>query len=150
MKSSERRNKEMVRYEVFRTEDCQNALDFWSGMPGVHLHTNGEDSVEGIEAYIRRNEGSSFIAWDEDKMVGAIMCGHDGRRGMIYHLAIAPEYRRMGVGKKLMQLSVGKLKEAGIKKCMLLVLKDNELGKSFYPSIGWNEEKMVDLYSKLF
>ena len=136
-------------YRTFTAEDCRKALDFWANAPGVQLHKNGEDTVEGLTAYLKRNPGCSFIAEREGEMVGAILCGHDGRRGIIHHLAVDTRYRRLGIGKKLMRLSLEQLKAEGIKKSLLFVLKENDLGEAFYRSLFWKEEGSVKIYAKV-
>jgi Acetyltransferases len=78
-----------------------------------------------------------------------ILCGHDGRRGLIHHLGVDIRYRRLGIGKKLMQISLGQLKAQGIKKCTLFVLKGNDIGESFYKSLQWKEEDIVKIYAKV-
>lgn len=136
-----------MEYITFQKQHCEEVLKFWSHIPGIHLHDNGEDSVEGIQAYLNRNEGFSFIAKDEGKIVGAIMCGHDGRRGLIHHLAVDTNYRRQGIGTRLLTMALNQLKEAGITKCALFVLKDNQAGEAFYQSQGWKEEDIVKIYA---
>lgn len=136
-------------YRNFYKEDCQQVLDFWSGIPGICLHNNGEDSIDGITAYLERNPSCSYVATINDKIIGAILCGHDGRRGLIHHLGVDIQYRRLGIGKKLMQMSLEQLRTHGIKKCALFVLKDNDIGEAFYKSLQWKEENIVKILAKV-
>ena len=136
-------------YRLFSKEDCGEVLDFWANTAGVRLHKNGEDTVEGISAYLERNPGFSFVALNEDKIVGAILCGHDGRRGIIHHLAVDSRYRKLGIGKKLLRLSLEQLKASNIKKSMLFILKENDIGEAFYRSLYWKEEDSVKVYAKV-
>lgn len=94
-------NLENVTYQPFCKEDCQEVLELWGNTPGIHLHNNGEDSIDGITAYLERNPYFSFIAKCNCKIIGAIMCGHDGRRGFIHHLAVDIQFRKIGIGKTL-------------------------------------------------
>jgi ribosomal protein S18 acetylase RimI-like enzyme len=138
-----------VVYRALNKEDCKDVLSFWSNAPGVRLHKNGEDSVAGISAYLDRNPGFSFIAECDGQIVGAILCGHDGRRGYIHHLAVDSGYRRMGIGKKLLRLSVEQLKASNIKKTVLFLLKENDIGETFYKTLLWKEEDSVKIFAKV-
>lgn len=139
----------MVVYKPFYKDDCKDVLEFWTNIPGIFLHNNGEDSIDGITAFLERNKGFSFIAKYNDKIIGAIMCGHDGRRGLIHHLAVDINHRRLGIGKQLIQMSLDQLKVIGIKKCALFVLKGNDTGETFYKSLQWKEEDIIKVYSKV-
>jgi putative acetyltransferase len=70
-------------------------------------------------------------------LVGAILCGHDGRRGAIHHLAVAPAYRRRGVGSDLLEYCLRRLREAEIPRCNLFLYDDNEVGRRFWERHGW-------------
>ncbi|VBB05691.1 acyl-coa n-acyltransferase [Lucifera butyrica] len=138
-----------VTYYSFRKEDCQEVLNLWLNIPGIHLHSNGEDSIEGIAAYLERNQGCSFVAKYDGKIIGAVMCGHDGRRGFIHHLAVDNKFRRMEIGKTLVQISLEQLRKVSIKKCALFVLKENTEAENFYKSLQWQEEDIVKIYAKI-
>lgn len=138
-----------IEYSLFEKEDCIEVLNFWRNIDGIYLHQNGEDSEEGITAYLDRNPGLSFIAKSEDKIVGAILCGHDGRRGFIHHLAVHQNYRKQNIGNHLMEMSLSKLKEVGIRKCVLFVLKENPEAESFYKHLNWQKETIINMYSQL-
>lgn len=140
---------DIITYQSFFKEDCQEVLDLWSNIPGIHLHNNGEDSIDGITAYLERNPGFSFVAKHNYKIIGAIMCGHDGRRGFIHHLAVDTKFRKSGIGRTLLQMSLEQLQKINIKKCALFVLKENTTGESFYKSLQWHEEDIVKIYAKV-
>ena len=116
--------------------DIDAARRLWAGADGVEV---GEgDSPEDLVRYLRRNPGSSTVATDADgRLVGAVLCGHDGRRGFVYHLAVARELRGQGVGRAIMQRSLSRLKEHGILRVLLLVSADNPGGRSFWLREGW-------------
>lgn len=83
---------------VMTIEDYDGVYDLWIHTPGMGLNTT-DDSREGIEKYMERNPATCFVAEDDGKIIGAIMAGHDGRRGFIHHTAVAPAYRnRSGSG----------------------------------------------------
>ncbi len=140
----------MITYKLLKTDMVDQTISFWKQIKGVHLHENGEDTKEGIDAYLLRNPDCSYIAVEGEMIVGAILAGHDGRRGFINHLAVAPEYRKQGIATKLIQLAENAFKKNGIHKSALFVLKDNYSGIEFYKKIGWTEETIVDIYSNVF
>jgi len=140
----------VITYELLKTDMVDQTISFWKQIKGVHLHENGEDTKEGIDAYLLRNPDCSYVAIESGKIVGAILAGHDGRRGFINHLAVAPEYRKRGIATKLIQLAEDAFKKNGIHKSALFVLKDNYSGIEFYKKIGWTEETVVHIYSNVF
>lgn len=95
------------------------------------------DSRESLDRYLNRNSGMSQVALVDGKIVGTVLAGHDGRRGFIHHMAVLPQYRRHGIARALAQTAVQRIYEDGIKKTHIFVFRDNDLGKSFWSSIGW-------------
>ena len=106
-------------------------------MQGVELCEG--DSREEIRAYLERNPGLSCVAEEDGTMAGAALCGHDGRRGFIYHLAVSPAYRGRGVGKLLLEDCVRGLGNAGLKRAIILVAENNSLGREFWLRNGWED-----------
>ena len=106
------------------------------------------DSEYGIGLYLARNPGLSFVAIDSGKIVGAVLCGHDGRRGYINHLAVAEKYRRCGIGKNLVENVLGRLRQKGISKYNGFVFKDNLEALEFWQSIGWAQRDDLKVVSK--
>lgn len=100
-----------------------------------------DDSFEGISRYITRNPDTSFVAINEEKFVGVILVGHDGRRGFIYHSAVLPEYRKKGIGRMLVNKALDVLKGQGISKVGLLAFSANELGNQFWESMGFGSRE---------
>jgi len=125
----------MISTREFRVEDYESAVDLWHRVEGVEVAEG--DSKEDIARYILRNPGVSRVAQDGTKIVGAVLCGHDGRRGLIYHLAVEPAYRRQALGRRLVEECLDALREAGIKRALLLVAKGNASGRSFWHRCGW-------------
>lgn len=109
--------------------------DLWENSEGVGL--SDSDEKDEIEKFLERNPGLSFTAWDKDSLVGAILCGHDGRRGLIHHLAVRETHRRCGIGKVLVDHCFGALRERGISKCHLFVFRDNQVGLAFWNGLEW-------------
>ena len=111
-------------------------IALWSATEGVGL--SAADGQQDIAGYLARNPGMSFTAWDGEQLVGAILCGQDGRRGYIHHLAVASSYRRRGIGKELVARCLGALQATGIDKCHLFVFADNPGAQDFWKSVGWS------------
>jgi N-acetylglutamate synthase len=118
----------------------------WQQCEGVGL--SEADARENIEAYLRRNPGMSFVATDRGAVVGAVLCGHDGRRGYIHHLAVHPESRRRSVGRRLVQQCLRALQNEGIQKCHIFIFNRNEGGMAFWKSVGWTPRGDISIFSK--
>jgi len=127
-------------------DDYKEIVDLWSSTPGMGM--SSADSEENITSFLLRNAGLSFCFKESDKIIATILCGHDGRRGYIYHVMTAPEYRGRGIAAKLVDKSLQRLKEAGIDKCHLFVFADNEPGNAFWSSTGWIKRDDILLYSR--
>ncbi len=126
-------------------EDYDAVYEFWESVEGMGL--SNADSREGIRAYLERNPGMSMVAKDGDIIAGTVLCGHDGRRGYIHHLAVAEAYRGRRLGKELVELCKVKFKKAGIQKCHIFIYVDNESGKEFWRSVHWTERDDICLFS---
>lgn len=116
--------------------DYQGIYELWINTPGMGLNTT-DDSEEGIAKYLRRNPTTSFVAVENDKIIGVIMAGHDGRRGYIHHTAVLPEYRGRHIGKALVEHAMEALEKEGITKTALVVFERNEIGNGFWEKIGF-------------
>jgi N-acetylglutamate synthase len=101
-------------------DDPPDVIDLWSQTEGVGL--NESDSPKALAAFLIRNPGLSRVACDGQTIVAALLCGHDGRRGFLYHLAVKPAYRRQGLGKALVEQCLSALAKQGIQKCNALIM----------------------------
>ena len=115
--------------------DYPQVIQLWQQAPGIGL--SSADEPEAIEAYLARNPGMSSTAWDGGRLVGAVLCGHDGRRGYIHHLAVAPSHYKLGIGRKLVERCLDNLAKQGIEKCHIFVYQDNQEAMDFWAQIGW-------------
>ncbi len=97
-----------------------------------------DDSREGIERYLRRNPNTCFAAVKDGKIIGVILTGHDGRRAIIHHMCVHPDYRRLGIAAHLVSLAEEALKKEGIQKIFGLVFKDNEPANAFWEKQGYS------------
>ena len=129
----------------FSMDDYLDAAALWRDTPGVGM--GDSDQPGAIAAFLARNPGLSFVARHGRVLVGTVLCGHDGRRGHLYHVAVEPLYRRGGLARKLVQASLNALADAGIVKCHLMVYADNAPGQEFWRSVGASERVELDLYS---
>jgi ribosomal protein S18 acetylase RimI-like enzyme len=121
----------------FVISDYEQAAALWCEVEGVEICEG--DSREEIVEYLARNPGLSRVAEEDGIIVGAALCGHDGRRGWIYHLAVATAYRGKGVGKLLLDDCVRGLRAAGLKRSIILVAGDNPAGHEFWIRNGWED-----------
>ena len=121
--------------------DLPAARLLWSTSPGVEL-SNGDELPE-LSAYLQRNPATSQAALIGEQLAGAVLAGHDGRRGFLYHLAVAPPYRGAGLGRALVMKSLAVLKTEGVTRVLILVDGDNAEGDAFWRSCGWEELEAV-------
>ena len=103
---------------------------------------------EGIGKYLKRNPNTSFVAVLDGKVVGVILCGHDGRRGIVQHACVSPDHRRMGIGQKLVELALDALKKEGINKVLLVAFKKNEIGNAFWEAQGFTLREDLNYRNK--
>ena len=135
-----------ISYRLMNMDDYSQAYDLWIKC-GNGLN-NKDDSEEGIAKYLKRNPNTSFVAVCEGKVVGVILCGHDGRRGIIQHACVSPDCRRLGIGKKLVDLALEALKDEGINKVLLVAFKKNEGGNRFWESQGFTLREDLNYRNK--
>ena len=115
--------------------DYHDVYDLWLNTPGMGLNDN-DDSEAGIRRYLLRNPNTCFVA-ERDGFIGVILSGHDGRRGLIYHLAVKTAERGQGVGSALLDRAVEALKDEGITKVYVIVFKRNDAGNAFWEKRGF-------------
>ena len=124
-----------VRIRLFRIADYGEVHALWRRSSGIGL--NESDGRAEIGRYLRRNPGLSFVATSRGRVVAAVLCGHDGRRGYLHHLAVDRKWRRRGVGGSLVAACLGRLGTEGIPKCNLFLFAGNRSGTAFWRSQGW-------------
>jgi len=95
------------------------------------------DSRPEVQAFLERNPGLSRIATVQDEVVGTALCGHDARRGTIYHLAVDPRHRRQGIATALVDTCLQGLRELGVRRCNIVVFAANTPGRTFWERSGW-------------
>ncbi|MCR4763792.1 MAG: GNAT family N-acetyltransferase [Lachnospiraceae bacterium] len=127
-----------------------------SDYPGIYrlwmtIHGFGirsiDDSEEGVRRFLARNPGTSVVAVGEDgTVIGAILCGHDGRRGCLYHVCVREDYRRQGVGKAMVVFCMNALRAEKINKVSLIAFTRNDVGNAFWNCIGWTRREDLNYY----
>lgn len=127
-------------------DDYEKVIEIWENSEGIRL--GDSDSKENIAHYLRHNPGMSFVTEFENNVVGAVLCGHDTRRGYLHHLAVNKNHRNKGIGKELVKKCLEQLKKIGIKKCHVFVLVNNQTGIDFWKNIGWELRTDIHILSK--
>lgn len=129
-----------VEIRLLKTSDYSAIFDLWKNTSGMGLRSI-DDSEEGIKRFLLRNPNTNFVAVVDEKIVGVIMAGNDGRRGYIYHLAVQTEYRRRGIASVLVKKCLIALENEEINKAALVVFSDNKSGNSFWQKLGFIERE---------
>jgi ribosomal protein S18 acetylase RimI-like enzyme len=122
--------------------DLPAARALWSTAEGVEL-AEGDSEAELI-GYLRRNPGASQVAVADGRLVGAVLAGHDGRRGFVYHLAVDPGARGHGLGRELVSRALAVLRKQGVRRVLLLVASDNAGGRAFWRRCGWEKLELAE------
>lgn len=135
-----------IDYSEFKITDYQNVMSLWKICKGIGF--SNADSKDSVQAYLRRNPGMSFVAKYQNEIIGAVLCGHDGRRGYLHHLAVHPAYRNQGIGRSLVDRCVSALQQIGIQKCHLFIFNSNIEGIQFWEKIGWLHRNDIGIVSK--
>ena len=128
-----------------KIEDYDNVFALWKTIKGFGIRSV-DDSKEGIERFLKWNPGLSVVAEEEGKIVGAILCGSDGRRGCLYHVCVHKDFRRQGIGKTMVIWCMEKLKELQINKVSLIAFTQNDIGNAFWKEIGWTKREDLNYY----
>ena len=125
--------------------DFEEVHALWMSIHGFGIRSI-DDSKESIEAFIRRNPTTSAVDIEDGHVVGAILCGHDGRRACLYHVCVSESYRRHGIGKKMVDYCLEGLKEQHINKVFLNAFITNKVGNEFWTRLGWNNRSDMNYY----
>ena len=128
-------------------DDYEKLIEMWKNTPNMGLRSL-DDSKEGISVFLKRNPNTNYVAYDGERLIGAILSGHDGRRGYIYHTVVAPEYQKQGIASRLVDAAVAALQEEGITRVCLNIMETNEIGKQFWMHKGWEKKDFLGFYSK--
>ncbi len=130
---------------VMQVEDYEKIYKLWMTIDGFGIRSI-DDSYEGVARFIKRNPTTSVVAEADGKIVGAILCGHDGRRGCFYHVCVHKDYRKRGIGKAMAVFCMKALQEEQINKVSLIAFKSNAVGNAFWKSAGWTFREDLNYY----
>ena len=128
-------------------EDYEEVFNMWQSISGFGIRSL-DDSREGIERFIARNPGLSVVALHDGHIIGGILCGHDGRRGCLYHVCVRKEYRMLGIGQEMVACCKDALREEGINKINLIAFKSNEIGNKFWQKLNWKHRADCNYYEE--
>lgn len=134
---------DMVR--TMTIDDYEEVSLLWHKIKGFSIRSI-DDSREGVARFLKRNPDSSVVAVEDSRVVGAILCGHDGRRGCMYHVCVDPEYRMRGIGKSMVVFAMNALKKENISKVSLIAFTKNDVGNKFWRCIGWTKREDLNYY----
>lgn len=126
-------------------EDYPAVKALWQSIRGFGIRSI-DDSKEGVGRFLERNPGISVVAQQDGEIVGAILCGHDGRRGCLYHVCVREENRRQGIGKTMVVFCMEALKKEQINKVSLIAFTKNDVGNAFWKEIGWTKREDLNYY----
>ncbi len=127
--------------------DYQQVYDLWSSIE-KGIHVGRSDSLVEIEKKISRDPDLFLVAESQNEIIGSVIGGYDGRRGLIYHLAVNATFRGQGIGSRLMDEVESRLRFKGCLKCYLLVTSDNLEVESYYRNRGWQHMDSIHLLGK--
>lgn len=134
-------------YEIrtMTIEDYDAVYELWMSIHGFGIRSI-DDSREGVARFLARNPSTSVVAIADGKVVGAILCGHDGRRGCLYHVCVHENYRKHGIGKTMAVACMRALQAEHINKVNLIAFKSNEIGNQFWKGEEWTFRDDLNYY----
>ena len=145
MKATDHGSLSEINILPMQPEDYDDVRALWLTIRGFGIRAL-DDSREDIERFILRNPTTSVVARDGNRIVGTILCGSDGRQGALYHVCVAKEYRRRGIGTHMVGFCMHQLKAMGINKVALIAFTANDAGNAFWKQIGWTRRPDVNYY----
>ena len=135
----------MINYRTMQKEDYDKVYALWMSIKGFSMRSI-DDSREGVEIFLNRNPKTSVVAEENGEIVGAILCGHDGRRATFYHVCVREDHRRRGIGKSMVVECMNALKEEKVNKVALIAFTANDVGNAFWKQIGWKQRLDLNYY----
>lgn len=134
-----------IQIRPMEISDYDKVYALWMTIKGFGIRKI-DDSREGTERFLKRNPTTSIVAEVDGKLVGAILCGHDGRTGYFYHVCVDAAYRNHGIGKQMATAAMRALQAEQINKVSLIAFKKNELGNRFWKDAGWSMREDMNYY----
>lgn len=134
-----------VKIRTMLPSDYDGVYSLWMTIKGFAIRSI-DDSKLGVEKFLKRNPTTSVVAEVDGKIVGSILCGHDGRRGCLYHVCVREDYRMHGIGKSMVVFCMKELQKEGISKVSLIAFTKNDIGNAFWKKIGWTKREDLNYY----
>lgn len=132
-----------IYFHPLHPEDHPKLIKLWQAADSIDVRQT--DTVEALARFLGRNPGCNFAAYAGTRLVGAVLAGHDGWRGYLYHMAVKPDYRERGIGAQLVSAAVGALRREGIPKVHCLVKRDNLIAQQFWDACGFSvRDELLD------
>lgn len=130
---------------VMTSDDYDGVYALWTKIRGFGLRSV-DDSREGVARFLSRNPTTSVVAIEDGTVVGSILCGHDGRRGCLYHVCVDEAYRRRGIGRGMVVMAMEALRKEQVSKVSLIAFTKNDIGNAFWNTIGWTKREDLNYY----
>ena len=142
--------KDLKNYKIrkMRVDDYNEVYKLWHGIKNFAIRQI-DDSKEGIIKFLNRNKTTCVVAVCDKKIIGSILCGHDGREACFYHVCVREDMRNRGVATHMVNYIIDKLNKLSINKIRLVAFKENKLGNKFWKDIGFAQNKRMNLYEKV-
>lgn len=134
-----------IEIRVMEPQDYAQVYELWMQIKGMRIR-NIDDREENIIRFLKRNPNTSFVALDDGKIIGSVLCGHDGRQGCLYHVCVAEPYRNKKIGTKMALRAVEALKKEQINIVNLIAFKGNTVGNRFWQTLGWSVREDANMY----
>ena len=135
----------MADIRVMTIDDYSEVYKLWTDISGFSMKSV-DDSFEGVSMFLKRNPSTSVVAVENGRIVGSILCGHDGRRGCLYHVCVHPDHRLQGIGKSMVVFAMEALRREHISKVSLIAFTKNDIGNAFWNTIGWTKREDINYY----
>jgi len=125
-------------------DDYDAVIALWNSCEGVRANETREE----FDRILERNPGLSSVIRRGNELAAAVLCCHDGRRGYLYHLGVAPQFRKLGLGRILVEHSLAQLQALGIRRCTIFLIADNKPGEAFWTRTGWRERTDLKAFAR--
>ena len=135
---------ESVAIRDMTVDDYDAVMALWNSASGVRA----QESRDELVRILARNPGLSCVATRGGELAAAVLCCHDGRRGYLYHLAVADKYQRQGLARRLVDRCLAGLQAEGIARCTIFLISDNESGERFWRQTGWRERTDLKAFAR--
>jgi len=136
---------ENIMIRTMTIADYDEVYALWTQISGFGIRSV-DDSYEGVKRFLKRNPTTSVVAIEGEKIVGSILCGHDGRRGYFYHVCVEKNYRRRSIGQQMVAVAMEALKVEEVNKVSLIAFAKNDIGNAFWNTIGWEQREDLNYY----